>query len=286
MADDACVYSTSVRAESGAAGSRVAFALVASLAGVAAAVTAALQPGGPRMLAAVAALFLGFKTATLPRAGFARTLAYALLWPGMDPIPFEASRRPSGGEPRLLAAGALKAALGAGLIAAAVGAPLPPAARAWLAAAGALLAVHLGLFDVAAALWRRAGIPVGRICPEPWRSESLGEFWGRRWNVAFHEFARERLYRPLARRWGRGPAVAGVFLFSGLAHELAISWPAGGGYGLPTAYFALHGALLAAERRGALPADRRLAAAAVLVPLPILLHPAFLERVIAPWVGG
>ena len=57
------------------------------------------------------------------------------------------------------------------------------------------------------------------------------------------------IYQPLVRRAGRRAALAASFLGSGLLHELAISVPVRAGYGLPTAYFALHGVLLMAEGR-------------------------------------
>lgn len=237
------------------------------------------------MALAVAALFLGFKLATLPRAGIGRTLAYVVLWPGMDPRPFEGPRRPDSAVGFLIVGGALRALSGMALVATAVGSDLPPAARAGLAAAGALLAIHMGLFDMLAAAWHRAGFAVERLCPEPWRARTLSEFWGRRWNRAFSDFARDRIHRPLTRRWGRAAATAAVFAFSGIAHELVISLPAGGGWGLPTLYFALHGALVVLEKRGALPGGRVLTAAAVVLPLPILFHAPFLENVLIPMVG-
>jgi alginate O-acetyltransferase complex protein AlgI len=80
--------------------------------------------------------------------------------------------------------------------------------------------------------------------------------------------------------------VTAVFLFSGLAHDLVISVPAGGGYGLPTLYFTLHGAGVMLEKRGALSGSRWLTAAAVVGPLPVLFHPSFMTRVVAPLVAG
>jgi hypothetical protein len=249
-----------------------------ALAMAAAVATAAAIPateGWHRMVAMVAALFLAFKAVSLPQR---RALPYLLLWPGTDPRPFESTRRPDPTAARLLGQGTAFAA--AGLFAIAVlGASHP-----YLAMLGAILAVHLGLFDVLAAAWRWYGLDVGRICPDPWRSRSLAEFWGARWNLAFHVVARDRIYRPIARRWGRNAALAAAFLFSGLMHELVISVPAGGGWGLPTLYFALHGALVALERAGRLRTGRALTLACVIGPAPLLFHLPFVENVVLPMV--
>jgi alginate O-acetyltransferase complex protein AlgI len=131
---------------------------------------------------------------------------------------------------------------------------------------------------------RCAGLRVGRICPSPWLSDTLAEFWGRRWNMAFHHPMREKVYLPLARRWGGTAAAIAVFAVSGLLHELVISLPAGGGWGLPTLYFAIHGGLMLLERRGWLPKSRLATAAFVLLPAPILFHPPFIENVVLPLV--
>jgi alginate O-acetyltransferase complex protein AlgI len=82
----------------------------------------------------------------------------------------------------------------------------------------------------------------------PLRSSSLAEFWGRRWNTAFHELATRFTFRPLQPTVGRTAATLLVFLVSGLIHELVISVPAHGGYGLPTGYFVLQGLGVAGER--------------------------------------
>ena len=123
---------------------------------------------------------------------------------------------------------------------------------------GLSLMVHFGVFNLLAGAWRRAGVDCRRCSARPLRSTSLGEFWGRRWNLAFSEMTALAIYQPLVRRVGRRPALAASFLGSGLLHELAISVPVRAGYGLPLAYFALHGGLM--HGRGAAgagrPADR------------------------------
>jgi hypothetical protein len=81
-----------------------------------------------------------------------------------------------------------------------------------------------------------------------------------------------------------------VFLVSGLLHEFVISLPARGGYGLPTAYFAIQAAGLCLERSqfGACLGLGRgfrgwLFSVIVTVgPLYWLFHPVFVCHVILP----
>jgi alginate O-acetyltransferase complex protein AlgI len=230
-----------------------------------------------RMTLAMAAHLVGFKLLTIPR----RRVALYFAWPGMDARAFDGPLRPDVGACQLVARGCVFAAAGLALLAV----PLDGIARAWLGVVALLMIVHLGSFDALAGLFRWNGLPVERICPDPWLSRSLTEFWGRRWNRAFHAVALDHVYRPLARRCGPTAAVAVVFLFSGLVHELVVSFPAGGGWGLPTLYFALHGALVALEKRGLLRPSRALTLAAVLVPLPLLFHPPFLLNCVLPLVS-
>jgi alginate O-acetyltransferase complex protein AlgI len=139
------------------------------------------------------------------------------------------------------------------------------------------LIVHFGVCLIVAAGWRAAGFDVDDIFRQPWRSRSLAEFWSRRWNVGFSEMLAVTVSRPLAPRLGRPASVIVAFLASGLLHELAISVPAGGGYGLPTLYFAIHGALVAAGARG-----RAVTLLAVILPLPLLFHLPFLRAIVIP----
>ena len=90
-------------------------------------------------------------------------------------------------------------------------------------------------------LWQSVGVNAKAIMSAPLRSTSLGEFWGKRWNLGFRQLAHELIFRPLHRSLGADAAGFLVFVASGLIHDLVISLPARGGYGLPTIYFLLQG---------------------------------------------
>ena len=232
-----------------------------------------------RMLAGVALTYLFFKAVTTRRLAFGRAVGYWALWPGMDPRPFalDATKQP-GCFVALLAWGAAKMALGAALLSVHAGVAAIDIVRVFV---GIGLLVHFGLCDVLAGFWRARGVPVERLFVNPVASRSLGEFWGRRWNLAFHAVAREFVFKPIARRWGAVAATLGTFLFSGLLHELLLSVPVGAGYGLPTGYFLLHGLLVLAERRWSLQ-GRAWALFWVLAPVPMLFHPWFVKAIILP----
>jgi alginate O-acetyltransferase complex protein AlgI len=82
----------------------------------------------------------------------------------------------------------------------------------------------------------------------------------------------------------------GIFLFSGLVHETVISVPPRGGWGLPTTYFLIQALGLVFERsrlgrRWRLDGGMRgrfFSLTVVGLPLPLLVHAPFLERVIVP----
>lgn len=229
-----------------------------------------------KMILGVAIVYLLFKALTTRRLALGRTLGYWALWPGMDARPF-AETLPREG-PGLMAWGAAKMALGAACLLVRTGTPEIDVVLVFL---GIGFLVHFGLCDVLAGFWRGRGVAVERLFVNPAASRSLGDFWGRRWNLAFHAVARERVYRPVARRWGPAAGILATFFFSGLLHEALLSIPAGGGYGLPMAYFLLHGFLVLAERRWNL-GGRAWSLFWVLAPVPLLFHPWFVRAVIWP----
>jgi hypothetical protein len=100
------------------------------------------------------------------------------------------------------------------------------------------------------------------------------------------------IFRPLYKRTGVAAAGLLVFVASGLIHDLVISLPARGGYGLPTGYFMLQGLGVTLERSAAgrrLGLQKGLTAwvfmlAVAAAPAFWLFHPKFVLRVIIPFM--
>jgi hypothetical protein len=75
-------------------------------------------------------------------------------------------------------------------------------------------------------------------------------------------------------------------------HDLVISWPAGGGYGGPTLFFAIQGVGMLIERSGfghevGLGRGVRgwfFTMLALLLPAPLLFHPHFVEGIVVSFM--
>jgi alginate O-acetyltransferase complex protein AlgI len=221
---------------------------------------------------------------------------FLFAWPGMQPRIFAApkvGRLPEASA--LIRRGFGYAAAGAGLVLSARFAWTTFHSRLLatvLLLPGLSLLVHFGLFDMLAGAWRLRGVACDELFRAPWRSKNLGDFWSRRWNLAFSQMTSIAVYRPLAGRWGRGAAVMAGFVVSGLLHEMAISLPVKAGFGLPLLYFLIHGALVLIERelertgrRIPIAATRTWAFVWLVGPLPLLFHRHFLAGVIWPLIG-
>jgi hypothetical protein len=209
-----------------------------------------------------------------PLRGFGRW-AYRIAWPGMNPAEFAAAppRPPAWTDWPFAVA---KMAFGVGLILAV------PSAVAGMV--GLVFALHFGLFHLLALFWQSRGFHARPIMHWPILASSLADFWGKRWNLAFRDLTHRFLFRPLAKRFGATAGMAISFLVSGLIHELAITVPAGAGYGGPTIYFMAQGLGLGIERRFPRGLQRPFAILVVLVPVPLLFPAAFLDRIIAPFL--
>src|SRR5216684_192955 len=180
-----------------------------------------------------------------------RSVAYLLAWPGMDADAFlDARQRLPPPAPTTWLWATFETILGASLLWV-VPRSIPqgqPFLRGWVGMLGLILILHFGTFQIVALLWQSLGVKAEPIMSAPLRSTSLGEFWGKRWNLGFRQLAHELIFRPLYRRLGAETAGFLVFVVSGLIHDFVISLPARGGYGLPTLYFLLQGAGVTVER--------------------------------------
>lgn len=221
------------------------------------------------------------------RPSMRMSLGFLLAWPGMDCVAFFDRRvmavRPTHRE-WLATATRILAGIGLLALASLQVLPLPPLVTGWLGMVGAVLLLHFGSFHLLSLLWRHAGVNAIPLMQQPLRSASLAEFWGRRWNTAFHELAARYTFRPLRRIFPPTVAAVMVFVVSGLVHDLVISVPARGGYGLPTLYFLIQGLATSAERffhRR----SRFLTIATVTLPAVILFHPPFVHHIILPMLA-
>jgi len=258
------------------------------------------------MWAMAAAIFLGAKWLTWREASataggirLSRSLAYLLAWPGMDaerflaqcPGSIDHARKPVAANWCFAIA---KTFFGIWLVWGVVRFVdgKHPLFAGWTGLVGLCFLLHFGFFHLLALMWRQLGINAQPIMRAPILATSLAEFWGKRWNAAFHQLAHTYVFQPLRGIIGSNGATLWVFFLSGLIHEAVISLPANGGYGLPTAYFLLQGFGLLFQRskpgrwlelggglRGWL---FTLVCAAA--PAFWLFHPPFINNVILPFL--
>ena len=156
---------------------------------------------------------------------------------------------------------------------------------------GFSLILHFGLLSISAGMWRLSGVNTYFLFKEPAKATSLTEFWSKRWNLAFSEMTAIAIFRPLRNRVGSAGALIAAFLFSGLLHELALSVPVNHGYGLPTLYFAIHGAVVLVEKwlktnNVKFLTNKVIARVWVffwlVAPMPLLFHASFIKEILWP----
>lgn len=221
-----------------------------------------------------------------------RSLGYLLLWPGMNAQSFFASPR-NVERPRLREwiLAVTKMVLGIFLIVVAV--PFvkhDQMVAGWIGMTGIAFTLHFGLFHFLSVVWRRANCDAPPVMNAPILATSLSDFWSRRWNLAFRDLAHNYIFRRFVGRIGIAGATMAVFVVSGVVHDVAISGPAGGGYGLPTLYFAIQGVGVLFERS---PLGKRIGtrtgvigrlfcAVVILGPVCLLFHAPFVEQVVVP----
>jgi hypothetical protein len=224
-----------------------------------------------------------------------RSLAYLVAWPGMDAETFlDTDKRPIKPTAQEWLWASVKTAAGVGLLWI-MARRIPERLellRGWTGLFGLIFLLHFGSFHLISLFWRSVGIAAEPIMSKPILSKTLSEFWGKRWNLGFRQLAHDLIFRPLYKRTGVAAAGMLVFVASGLIHDLVISLPARGGYGLPTGYFVLQGLGVTLERsalggRLGLQGGRAgwvFMAVVTAAPAFWLFHPAFVLRVILPFM--
>jgi predicted DCC family thiol-disulfide oxidoreductase YuxK len=228
------------------------------------------------------------------RPGIARHLAYLLLWPGMDaPAFLNVKRHPNPAPQKEWLAAAAKTISGAALIwfASHRAVTVNSLVVGWIGMLGLVLLLHFGTFHLISLAWRASGVDAQAIMQVPAAATSLSEFWGRRWNLGFRQLTHSLVFKRVRGRFGLAAATLSAFFASGIIHDLVISFPARGGYGLPTAYFVLQGAGVLFERSSV---GKRLRINGGVggwlfvvlwagLPALVLFHPIFIRRVILPF---
>ncbi|XP_047066064.1 probable long-chain-alcohol O-fatty-acyltransferase 5 [Lolium rigidum] len=110
------------------------------------------------------------------------------------------------------------------------------------------LSLELVLASVRTLIHGVLGMEMEPQVDRPYLASSLGDFWGRRWNLMVPAILRPSVYGPVRARFGVAAGVLVSFLVSGLMHEVIfyyMMWqPPSGDV---TAFFVLHGACTAAE---------------------------------------
>lgn len=226
-----------------------------------------------------------------------RHLGYLWAWPGMDAAAFIEDRsKPA--SPRPLEWLLAWCNLGIGLTCLSFATRGIATANTywmgWLGMVGIVFVLHFGAFHLLSCGWRSHGVNARPLMDWPILSVSLNEFWGRRWNTAFRDLTYRFWFRPMSARVGPRVSMMIGFVLSGLIHDVVISVPANGGYGMPTVFFLLQALGVLFERSGF---ARRLglmrgwrgwsfAAFWLITPISMLFHRHFIERVIVPFLSS
>ena len=197
------------------------------------------------MFAVLKALsFRGMKASGAP---LPRKLAYLFLWPGMDAKAFLTQPATKTPNAREWTSAIFKTAFGICLLFVSR-LFVEPLLGGWIAMIGVVFCLHFGGFHVLSCFWRSRGFQAVPLMDRPAMASSVSDFWGKRWNVAFRDLTHRMVFMPTLRKWGRTAALMAGFIFSGVIHELAITVPAGGGYGGPMVFFILQGLAALFER--------------------------------------
>ena len=146
--------------------------------------------------------------------------------------------------------------------------------------------LHFGVLRINTGIAHFLGYPASVLFQAPMKSKSLREFWGKRWNIAFTQMTSIIVYKPLSTKVGRQLSVIIAFLFSGILHEIAISFSVMECIGFPMIYFGIHALGMSIESTffRKKPLGTWWVLAWLVFPLPILFHKPFMEQIVWPFI--
>jgi len=218
-----------------------------------------------KMLAIIVTTFTGMKIVVVAESyrnkpfnlSFFQWLMFAAAWAGMRPHAFESLfGKGKPGSWQLIKNGFIRVLIGVALLTLAhftakltIDKQTAFIITSGIMLVGLSLILHFGILSISAGLWRFFGADTYLLFRQPAKSNSLTEFWGRRWNLAFIEMLSIAVLRPLKAKIGNTTAVLLSFLLSGLLHEVAITLPVNAGFGMPTVYFFIQGLAVVAEKK-------------------------------------
>lgn len=253
------------------------------------------EPPGFRMLALIIVLLTGMKVVMAthyPKLAFTihRWFMYCFLWLGMNPELFFKFKVRT--DSALLYRGMLYLVIGISIALCIIFLEKPisiPSGISYYVFSLLILVslsqiLHFGLMNINAFLLQLLHYPAYSLFRAPLQAGSLSDFWGKRWNLAFTELTSVTVYRPLLKNFNPKQAMLASFIFSGVLHEVALSLPVNKGYGLPVLYFLIQLGLTLMEPkifRQKKPGTTWVILCLV-VPLPILFHPAIMNGVFWP----
>lgn len=206
-----------------------------------------------------------------------RWLCFAALWFGMEPMAWTGKRRSIQWKTDALWGGAC-CLTGGALVFLMSSYEVTKLTPLFIAMS---IGFHFGALRLLTAIWRFQGYPVRALFRNPFLTRGFGDFWGKRWNLAYSQMMARAVKRPIQQRYGAKVALFSVFVISGLLHELAITVPVQAGYGLPTCFFLVQGVLTTLEKRESL-VNALLCGASLIIGLNFLFPEAFVEAVILP----
>lgn len=161
---------------------------------------------------------------------------------------------------------------------------------------------HVGALRVLRGFLRLIGYDVEQLFVDPLLAESLSDFWGKRWNIAFSDMNRfvfvaaiktaleEDLKVSKVKSSQAGVFVA--FVASALLHEFGITLPVLAGFGGPSLYFLLQGLCVVLEKQPAVASrlarrpllGRLITWTVIALPVPVCFVTQFRTQIALPLV--